>query len=101
MNEGMTFEDICKELGITEYASAIFSSNSHGELMHLCDYTSFLELHRKHQWFRDIFPDWFKLTVEWAEKNWERPASIYQHMYKLFVDYCEHVSNNENKGETQ
>jgi len=88
MSEEMTFEDVCKELGIAEYTQAIFSSNSHGELMHLSDYTTFLEIHREHEWFCELFPDWFKETVELAEKHWERPASVYQHMPKLFMDFC-------------
>lgn len=89
----MTFKEICATLGIEDYSSRIFSSNSHGELMHCWWYA---EMAKKRlaapeedwSWFRDVF----LIAVDFAEKNWERPESVFQHMDKLMPDIMEQIS---------
>jgi hypothetical protein len=75
----MNFEEALKALGIEEYSERIFNSNSHGELIHLPQYI----ILAKHFGGQEWFPEWFKETVELAEKNWERPESVFQHIAML------------------
>jgi len=75
--ETITFEEAIKILGIEEYGDRIFSSNSHGELFFLHDYVIIAEMFEdKASWFKD----WFDKTVKFAEDNWKRPESIFQHI---------------------
>ncbi len=79
----MTFKTVCKRLGIKQYAERIFNSNSHGELIHIADYYMFLKIAEKDKEFREAFPFLFELIVMFAEGNWKRPESIFQHMPKM------------------
>ena len=82
----MDFKEALTILGIEEYAERIFNSNSHGELFHLQQYFALAETLGKTDWFAD----WFKQIVEFAEKEWERPESVFQHIHKILV---EQISN--------
>jgi len=75
----MEFKEAIKKLGIEEYSKRIFNSNSHGELFHLYGYIQLAELVGDNNWFKD----WFDSVVKWAEDNWDRPESVFQHIPKL------------------
>ena len=75
----MNFKEAIKKLGIEEYSKRIFNSNSHGELFHLHDYIRAAELIKDPSWFKE----WFDGVVKFAEANWDRPESIFQHLPKL------------------
>lgn len=75
----MNLQECLQILDIEDYAERIFHSNSHGELFHLYDYYELATHFGKNDWFRD----WFVKTVEQADKTWERPASVFQHIPKL------------------
>ena len=79
----MNFKESLKILNIEDYEERIFNSNSHGELFHCFDYiTVAQELEKKGKdisWFRNAF----KKAVKYAEENWERPESVFQHVFKM------------------
>ncbi len=79
----MTFNDALKTLGIEEYEERIFNSNSHGELFHLQDYFILAKIADDKQWFQCFFKEWFKESILFAEKTWDRPESVFQHIPKL------------------
>ena len=81
----MTFPEALKILGIEEYQERIFKSNSHGELFHLAEYINLA------RWVKEkgiapeqikAFTEWFKEGVIEAEKKWQRPESVFQHILK-------------------
>ncbi len=74
----MNLSKALKTLGIEEYESRIFRSNSRGELFHLMDYFLLAEGIGETDWFAD----WFRWAVKFAEDNWSRPESIFQHIPK-------------------
>ena len=78
----MTFIEALEKLGIEEYGERIFNSNSSGELSHISDYFILAEVEGVDKWF----PEWFKYIVNYAEKNWERPESIFQHIPQALID---------------
>lgn len=79
----MNFNEALKHLGIEDYAERIFKSNSHGELFHLQQYFKLAEILKDDaSWFRG----WFEETVKWAEENWERPESIFQHIMRCLQE---------------
>lgn len=84
-NEGhefkFSFKESLKELGIEEYYERIYHSNSHGELFHMMDYMQLAEVLSEKD--KKIFPLWFDEIVKGAEKEWKRPASVFQHIIKL------------------
>jgi hypothetical protein len=83
VTDNMTFKDALKSLGIEDYAERIFNSNSHGELFHIQQYFTLAKvLKGNSEWFRE----WFEKVVKWAEENWERPESIFQHISQILVD---------------
>ncbi len=87
MSEKMSFLGALKKLNIEEYAERIWRSNSHGEIMHVFDYIQIARL-KDVNWFRK----WFVEVVARAEKEWERPESIFQHIPKL-IDMNKEVDN--------
>jgi L-rhamnose mutarotase len=78
----MEFKEALKKLGIEDYAERIFNSNSHGELFHVYDYIVLAENIKDTSWFRE----WFEAVIDYANKNWERPQSIYQHVMKMLQE---------------
>lgn len=74
----MTFNEALQKLNIEDYGERIFNSNSHGELFHLMDYMVIANALEgtDASWFRP----WFVAVVDLAEKNWQRPESIFQHI---------------------
>ncbi len=85
----MTFQEALQKLDIVDYKERIFNSNSHGELMHLGDYILLAK------WLEDwdmlpAFRPGFVKLVEWAEKNWDRPESIFQHIPRC-MGFTQHV----------
>jgi len=77
----MNFKEATEILGIEKYAERIFNSNSQGELFHLQTYFVLAESLGKTKWFAK----WFDSVVKFAEENWERPESIFQHIDKIIV----------------
>ncbi len=79
METEMTFKEALKKLGIEDYGERIFNSNSSGELFHLIDYIIIARNLDDARYFRT----WFERIIKYAEDNWERPASVYQHIAKF------------------
>lgn len=76
------FDEALKVLNIEDYKSRIFNSNSHGELFHCYDYIHIANFMQKHDivvHFRKLFED----AVKFAEKEWDNPSAVYQHMPKM------------------
>lgn len=79
----MNFNEALKILNIEDYKERIFNSNSHGELFHLEQYFLFAEIFKDDpSWFRE----WFMAMVDWAQENWSRPESVFQHMDRLLKE---------------
>ena len=76
----MTYIEALQTLGIEEYAQRIWNSNSHGELFHISQYFDLAKQIGKTEWF----PKWFNDIVKQAEKTWERPESVFQHIIKIY-----------------
>lgn len=86
----MTFRDAIKKLGIEDYGNRIFHSNSNGELTHLTDYIEMAKnMNGSVRWFRPIF----LLCVDYAEKNWRRPESCFQHMPRLMREMAQAINS--------
>jgi hypothetical protein len=75
----MTFKEALKKLNIEDYGRRIFHSSSTGELMHLMDYVEIATAIKDATWFRPLFV----AAVKYAEENWSRPESCFQHMPQL------------------
>ena len=75
----MDFKQSLEKLGILEYAPRIFNSNSNGELFHLDQYFVLAEIYGDAPWFKE----WFVDVVTYAEKNWKRPESVFQHIVTI------------------
>lgn len=86
----LSFRELCELLGIPDLCERIFHSNSRGELFHLQDYYGFL-----HYILAQPDPPaarlhlvcMIRMSVRFAEENWERPNSVFQHMPKMVADY--------------
>jgi len=76
-----------KRLGIEDFSKRIWNSNSHGELGHVYDYIDMAKFPGDLGWFRPAF----LACVEFAERTWTRPESVFQHMPEMiqsFLDAC-------------
>lgn len=80
IKDEITFEEVLDKLGISEYSTRIVNSNSHGELFHIYDYFVLASLGLD----KTKFSAWFRETVLFAEKNWQRPESVFQHVLQIF-----------------
>ena len=80
----MNFKEALSKLNIEDYGERIFHSNSHGELFHCVDYIVIAEALTEKD--LDGFRGWFENVVEWAEENWQRPESIFQHISKILLN---------------
>lgn len=70
-------------LGIEDYGERIFNSHSGGEIYHIQQYLDLAEA------FKDnpkCFRTWFEEVVKYAELNWKRPESVFQHISKILVE---------------
>lgn len=79
----MTFKESLKILGIEEYGQRIWNSNSRGELFHLEQYFHMAEVFGEAEWF----PKWFEAVVKQAEKEWDRPESVFQHINTILIQH--------------
>lgn len=87
----INFKEALQILGIEEYEQKIFNSNSHGELFHLMDYIQIAKWakettkseYKPSDWFKQFFED----VIDFANKNWSRPESVYQHIPKFLEQY--------------
>lgn len=80
----MNFEEALDKLGIPEYMDRIFHSHSHGELFHILEYIEFAKNYNDSPkgWFRKCF----LLIVKDAENSWQRPESVFQHIFTILRD---------------
>lgn len=78
----MTFKKSLKILNIQDYEQRIFNSNSHGELLHIAQYIFLAEIVGNETHFRV----WFEAIVKEAEKSWDRPESVFQHVAEILRD---------------
>jgi hypothetical protein len=79
----MNFQEALKVLGIEDYAERILKSSSHGWVSHLQQYFTLAETFKGDaKWFRP----WFEEVVKFAEENWQRPESVFQHISKILAD---------------
>jgi len=79
----MNFKEALKVLDIEDYYERIFKSNSHGELLHLQQYFTLAEVFKNNaNWFRN----WFKEVVQFAQENWKRPESVFQHISQILIE---------------
>lgn len=85
----MDFKEAIAFLEIEEYGERIFNSNSHGELSHLDDYILIAEKIPKE--LVPVFKRFFENTVKYAEENWYRPESVFQHILKIMLSSKEIV----------
>ena len=81
-NNYMNLQEALKKLGIGKYVERIFKSNSHGELFHLDQYFHLAKMEGDLSWFAG----WFDETVKYAEENWQRPESVFQHISKILIE---------------
>lgn len=81
----MTFKEALQILDIEDYAERICNSNSHGELFHLSDYISLAKM-CEHVPQPNGFREVFEQVVSDAERLWERPSSVYQHILRIFQE---------------
>lgn len=85
------FEKALKFLKIEDYRGRILASNSHGEMMHLPDYIEMAKnVNVGGRTGSELTPEDFSTirkgfdgVVAYAEQNWERPESVFQHMLKI------------------
>lgn len=75
-------------LGIEEYEDRIYNSSSSGELFFLMDYAQVAQMLGTQD--NTHFKAWFKDIVEMAEKEWKRPASVFQHVITALNDTINH-----------
>jgi len=73
------FNEALQVLGIEKYAERIWHSNSHGELFHLEQYVDMANAIGETDWFAE----WVDHIVKWAEKEWDRPESVFQHLFRI------------------
>ena len=80
----MTFKEALKILKIEDYGERIFNSNSRGELSHLYVYGQYAQMTKEAgQEDGTMFRKLFVSAVEKAEKTWERPESVFQHLHTI------------------
>ena len=72
----MNFKEALEKLNIEDFGERIFNSNSRGELFHLADYIMLAGVVTD----SDMFREWFLRIVSFAEEQWKRPESIFQHI---------------------
>jgi len=95
----MNLDEALKFLNIEEFYKDIYHSSSTGELFHLYDYIVIAERLERIAIREGIDPmehgkwfGWFfRMIVDWAKENWNRPQSIYQHMITMLEDYLEYL----------
>lgn len=80
----MNLEDALKKIGIEDYLGRIINSNSMGEMFHILDYLEIAEACEKNPELQPAIEKTIRDAVKFAEENWERPESIFQHMPKVF-----------------
>jgi hypothetical protein len=81
--QSLTFDQALEILNIQDFETRIINSNGHGELFHLLDYIGIADALREDpSWYRD----WFILIIQWAQENWKRPESVFQHIPRILSE---------------
>ena len=83
-NYKLSFIESLKKLGIEDFEERIFYSNSKGELFHCYDYIDIAKNINEQK--KGAFRQWFLAVIEFAEKNWERPESVFQHISRFLSE---------------
>ena len=87
-SENLTFDELfngaLERLDIEDYRERIFNSNSRGELFHLNDYIMIARIVTDDDNGR--FKVWFEGAVKFAEEEWDRPESVFQHIPRMMSD---------------
>ena len=83
-----SFDESLKTLNISDYKSKIMSSNSHGELLHCYDYIALAEQLSPEA--INHFRDWFIKVIDYTNKHWSRPESVYQHILSI-MEYNSYI----------
>lgn len=78
--ERISFKDALKILDIEDYGKRIFNSHSRGELFHLHDYIVLAKLIKDSPTAISLFKKHFEEAVEDANKNYQRPDAVFQHI---------------------
>ena len=82
MSKIETFGEAVRVLNIEDYSDRIINSNSRGELFHCVDYIMIANAISN----PETFKAWFDQVVQSAEKHWERPESVFQHIPRLLEE---------------
>ena len=82
IDAGMSPAKALKILNIEDYGEQIFNSNSHGELWHFTDYLHLASVLKGAE--LEGFRHWFVETVKHAQKKYQRPVSVFQHIRDLW-----------------
>ena len=94
----MTFKEALKILKIEDYGERIFNSNSKGELFHLYVYVQYAQMTKEaRQEDATMFRKLFVSAVEKAEKTWERPESVFQHLHTVISEELNQNEDESNK----
>ncbi len=71
-------------LQIEDFAERIINSNSHGELFHIADYIRLARIVKEKPSIATDVEVTIRAAVAYAEKNWKRPESVFQHIRAIF-----------------
>lgn len=80
----MNFKEALKVLNIEDFGERIFNSNSRGELFHLGDYVTAAQILQEVN-VVDNFREEFLKVIKYAEKNLDRPETIFQHAPRIIL----------------
>lgn len=89
----MTFQEALKILNIEDYGERIYHSHSNGDLFHLQDFMDIAEALKDDNF---NFREWFIGVVKYAEENWKRPESVFQHIGKILSEQSQQNINHVN-----
>lgn len=79
----ISLDEVFKILNIEEYKERILNSNSHGETFHLVDYIIIAQEIRDKPEKIAEFKVFFENVVAFANENWARPESVFQHILSI------------------
>jgi hypothetical protein len=78
--EQISFKDAVKILGIEDYSERIWNSHSCGELFHIYKYIRLATIIKDSPSALIVFKKHFEEAVQIANKEWQRPQSVFQHI---------------------
>lgn len=84
------FNEALKILNIEDYKDRIWNSNSRGELGHTFMYCE-MAAKFKGTYMAEMFRPIFESMVKYAERHWERPESVFQHMDRMIFEWATQI----------